>query len=124
MIQYRGGQWNKGGHCHEEVRPLTEEEARAEWQEPWINKYLKDEFQNNVEMKDTINYLDITTATNYRSDGHGGLYTHDIKKFGLTPRNQQDCSHFCLPGVPDTWNEIILATLIAKGKGDWGQPLR
>lgn len=123
-MTYRGGTWNRGGHCHKEVRPLTEEEARAEWQVPWINKYLEDEFHNSIKRKDVVNYLDITTSTNYRSDGHGALYTHDTKKFGLKPRNRQDCSHFCLPGVPDTWNELILATLLAKGKGAWGQPIR
>lgn len=91
-----------------------------------MNKIVQDEFMSRIKKKlsDAVTYLDITTATNYRSDGHGALYTWDTKKFGLKPRNHQDCSHFCLPGVPDAWNELILASLFAKGKRTWAQPVR
>ncbi|KAG6749787.1 hypothetical protein POTOM_046856 [Populus tomentosa] len=26
----------------------------------------------------------------------------------------QDCSHWCLPGVPDTWNEFLHFLLLSK----------
>ncbi|KAL1112377.1 hypothetical protein V6Z11_D02G122100 [Gossypium hirsutum] len=29
-----------------------------------------------------------------------------------------DCSHWCLPGLPDIWNEIFLSYLLA----DYGLP--
>lgn len=90
-----------------------------------MNQIVLDEFMSRLKKKlDAVTYLDITTATNYRSDGHGALYTWDTKKYGLKPRNRQDCSHFCLPGVPDAWNELILGTLFAKGKRTWAQPVR
>ncbi|PPD70897.1 hypothetical protein GOBAR_DD32223 [Gossypium barbadense] len=28
----------------------------------------------------------------------------------------QDCSHWCLPGVPDTWNELLYASLVKAGR--------
>lgn len=120
----RGGAWNKGGHCDKEVKPLTEEEAQAEWQTYWTNQIIEDEIKNHVKKKDSVTYMDITTATNYRSDGHGALFHTDNKKFGPVPRNRQDCSHFCLPGVPDMWNELLYASLLAKGRGNWGLPVR
>jgi hypothetical protein len=24
----------------------------------------------------------------------------------------QDCSHWCLPGIPDSWNELLYSTLL------------
>jgi len=124
-VHFRGGTWNRGGHCHQERRPLTEEEAQNEWQTPWMNQAVKAELMPNLKRTlESVTYLDITTATNYRPDGHGALYTWDTKKFGLKPRNRQDCSHFCLPGVPDAWNELILGSLFAKGKRTWALPSR
>ncbi len=121
----RGGAWNTGGHCHEETRPMSEEEARAEWAEPWTNKVMMNEVlgHNSTETGHDVTYIDVTTSTNYRSDAHSGLYYMD-NSISKTPLNKQDCSHFCLPGVPDTWNELLLASLLSQGKGAWGQPIR
>lgn len=90
---------------------------------PWTNKYIEDAIHQNIKMKrSAVEYMDVTTLTNYRSDGHSGLYANNVKLMGPTPKNRQDCSHFCLPGVPDTWNELLFATLLARGQGVWGQP--
>ncbi|CAI9088870.1 OLC1v1023318C2 [Oldenlandia corymbosa var. corymbosa] len=53
-------------------------------------------------MKLPVNLLDITLLTQLRKDGHPSNYT----------KGGQDCSHWCLPGVPDTWNEILYTILI------------
>ncbi|XP_059662773.1 protein trichome birefringence-like 41 isoform X2 [Cornus florida] len=49
-------------------------------------------------IKKPVTLLDITNLSQLRKDGHPSLY-------GLTGR--KDCSHWCLAGVPDTWNEIL-----------------
>ncbi|XP_073390136.1 protein trichome birefringence-like 9 isoform X2 [Physcomitrium patens] len=122
-IHFRGGTWRSGGHCHEEVKPLTDEEVLTMQKIPWTNKYIEDAIHQNIKMKrSAVEYMDVTTLTNYRSDGHSGLYANNVKLMGPTPKNRQDCSHFCLPGVPDTWNELLFATLLARGQGVWGQP--
>jgi hypothetical protein len=102
---------------------MTDEEVKAEMTTvPWTNAIISDEIESHMK-RDAMSFIDITTATKYRSDGHGGLWQ---KNYTLvpTPRNRQDCSHFCLPGVPDTWNELMFATLLAKGRSNWGQPIR
>ncbi|KAM1655678.1 hypothetical protein ACFX1Q_008537 [Malus domestica] len=45
-------------------------------------------------------------ATVLRKDGHPSTYGIDGKK-------GNDCSHWCLAAVPDTWNELFYATLVA-----------
>lgn len=47
--------------------------------------------------------LDITLLTQLRKDGHPSNYTANSILL--------DCSHWCLPGVPDIWNLILFATL-------------
>ncbi|XP_020215053.1 protein trichome birefringence-like 42 [Cajanus cajan] len=49
--------------------------------------------------------LDITLMTQMRIDGHPSIFT------GKGP-SYEDCSHWCLAGAPDTWNEILSAALL------------
>jgi len=63
-------------------------------------------------MKFPVKLLNITKLTNFRKDGHPSVYGKvnlDGKKVST---RKQDCSHWCLPGVPDAWNELIYATLV------------
>ena len=48
-------------------------------------------------MKTPVTLLDVTLLSLLRKDGHPSIY-------GLF---SMDCSHWCLPGVPDVWNQIL-----------------
>ncbi|KAJ0441629.1 putative PC-Esterase [Helianthus annuus] len=37
---------------------------------------------------------------------HLSLHNHG-PKFSPAVEHRQDCSHWCLPGVPDAWKEIL-----------------
>jgi hypothetical protein len=52
-----------------------------------------------------ITVLHITSMSALRSDAHVG-------KWNGNP-SIPDCSHWCLPGVPDMWNEILLSYLLS-----------
>ncbi|KAJ4730385.1 Trichome birefringence-like family [Melia azedarach] len=49
--------------------------------------------------------LKITTLSQLRKDGHPSAY-------GFGGPRATDCSHWCLPGVPDTWNQLLYAVLL------------
>ncbi|XP_012464602.1 protein trichome birefringence-like 41 isoform X1 [Gossypium raimondii] len=51
-------------------------------------------------MKKPVKLLDITLLSLLRKDGHPSMY-------GLGGSTGMDCSHWCLAGVPDTWNELL-----------------
>lgn len=51
-------------------------------------------------MKKPVLLLDVTNLSLLRKDGHPSMY-------GLGGPTGMDCSHWCLAGVPDTWNEIL-----------------
>ncbi|KAJ8629915.1 hypothetical protein MRB53_023238 [Persea americana] len=52
-----------------------------------------------------VRLLDITALSQLREEGH-------ISQYSLKASDGvQDCLHWCLPGIPDTWNEILYAQL-------------
>ncbi|CAM8937405.1 unnamed protein product [Rhodiola kirilowii] len=57
-------------------------------------------------VKVPVYLLDVTLLSQYRKDGHPSYYSGDHQ--GL------DCSHWCLPGVPDTWNELLYAAIASR----------
>ncbi|XP_057743970.1 protein trichome birefringence-like 3 [Arachis stenosperma] len=66
-------------------------------------------------MKVPVTVINITQISEYRIDGHSSVYTETGGKLldeeeKANPKNA-DCIHWCLPGVPDTWNQIFLAML-------------
>ncbi|CAL9115264.1 unnamed protein product [Musa textilis] len=102
---FSGGQWNSGGNCDGETEPITEDRHLA--------KYLKlTGILESVigEMTTPVLYLNITRMTDYRKDAHPSVYRVPAGK--RKPGGFQDCSHWCLPGVPDAWNELLYAMLL------------
>lgn len=67
-------------------------------------------------MKSPVTYLNVTKMTDFRKDGHPSMYRKHIipEEEMKSPLKYQDCSHWCLPGVPDTWNEMLYAELLVK----------
>ncbi|KAL1321710.1 hypothetical protein HN51_066581 [Arachis hypogaea] len=66
-------------------------------------------------MKVPVSVINITQISEYRIDGHSSVYTETGGKLlteeeRANPQNA-DCIHWCLPGIPDTWNQILLAML-------------
>ncbi|KAJ7959638.1 Protein ESKIMO 1-like [Quillaja saponaria] len=76
---------------------------------------------NNVtqSMKVPVYFVNITTLSEYRKDAHTSVYTIRQGKM-LTPEQQADpntyadCIHWCLPGLPDTWNEFLYTYIISQ----------
>lgn len=73
-------------------------------------------------MKIPVTYLNITSLSGYRRDAHPMVYT--VKQGKLLTEEQRkkpeiyaDCSHWCLPGLPDTWNRLIYASMVMDDRG-------
>ncbi|KAL6533110.1 Xylan O-acetyltransferase 1 [Orobanche minor] len=65
-----------------------------------------------------VHFLNITTLSEYRKDAHTSVHTIRQGKM-LTPQQQADpstyadCIHWCLPGLPDMWNEFLYARIMS-----------
>ncbi|KAJ7955874.1 Protein trichome birefringence-like [Quillaja saponaria] len=104
---FRGGDWDSGGSCNGESEPVSSG--------PILNHYpLKMQIVEEVikGMQVPVKLLNVTKLTNFRKDGHPSVYGKIGTPGKKVSTRRQDCSHWCLPGVPDAWNELIYANLV------------
>ncbi|XP_015087671.1 protein trichome birefringence-like 41 [Solanum pennellii] len=97
---YHGSEWGKPEvkNCFNETRPVRGSTYPSGLPIP-VN-IVKQVLKNMS--KPIVNLLDITKLTQLRKDGHPSIY-NGIHGF--------DCTHWCIGGVPDTWNNILYALL-------------
>ncbi|GAB4846603.1 hypothetical protein Ancab_025609 [Ancistrocladus abbreviatus] len=96
---YHGKDWGqpKGKNCIGESRPVTGPTQPS----PGIG-IVKEVLGA---MKNPAYFLDISLLTELRPDAHPSLYT--------TPQHGGgDCTHWCLAGVPDIWNQLLYVALL------------
>ena len=86
--------------CKVTRRPLSKTKGRD--RSPFSNMVLN--VVKNLSIPVTV--LHVTPMGSFRSDAHVGTWSDNP----LVP----DCSHWCLPGVPDMWNEILFSYLLSQ----------
>ncbi|KAK1327126.1 hypothetical protein QJS10_CPA01g02127 [Acorus calamus] len=109
--QHRG--WNNHD-CYNQTTPIMETDK------PYIPTFPRSiiEIQENTikEMKTPVKYLNITRLSEFRRDGHSSVYTKRPEKLTSEQREQPerhaDCSHWCVPGLPDTWNVLVYVSAV------------
>ncbi|GMY27508.1 protein trichome birefringence-like 10 [Fagus crenata] len=113
-VHFRGGDWRTGGNCHLETLPELGSSLVPSniWVQFKIANAVLSEHINTSEVK-KIEVLNVTSMTSQRKDGHSSLYYLGPDE-GPAPIHRQDCSHWCLPGVPDTWNEVLYALFLKR----------
>ncbi|KAK9699152.1 hypothetical protein RND81_08G156200 [Saponaria officinalis] len=103
----------KGIKCANETKPVKK---RAQWGSGSDKRIMKVVTEVIGKMKTHVTMINITQLSEYRVDAHTKVYTETGGKL-LTndqkadPLNHADCIHWCLPGLPDTWNQIFLSNL-------------
>ncbi|KAF8060395.1 hypothetical protein N665_1218s0014 [Sinapis alba] len=110
---FRGGPWNSGGQCHNETEPFHN--TRYLKKHPSKMKALEHILHDT--MKTPVIYMNISRLTDFRKDGHPSIYrtVYKTEKEKREAVSHQDCSHWCLPGVPDTWNQLLYVSLLKAG---------
>lgn len=91
------GDWNTGGTC-DNTTPLSG--GSKVTQDGSIDPVIEGAVKGTK-----VKILDITSISKLRDEGHISRYS--IR--GTTDVN--DCLHWCLPGIPDTWNELLVAQI-------------
>ncbi|RZC46222.1 hypothetical protein C5167_039177 [Papaver somniferum] len=104
----REGKWDESGHC--DTSTLPENDYTKLNAEPWNNIFIYKTIEMMKDVKRNIQFLNITYLTEFRNDGHPSVH----REPGTPIPSPQDCSHWCLPGVPDTWNKLLYAHLLSK----------
>ncbi|KAK6159161.1 hypothetical protein DH2020_006475 [Rehmannia glutinosa] len=102
---FEGGDWDQGGSCPR-VQPLVPQEVEELFSLKHngtnVESRLVNEHLHRALKGTTFQILDITHMSEFRADAHpstAGGKRHD------------DCMHWCLPGLTDTWNDLFIAHL-------------
>ncbi|XP_057723092.1 protein trichome birefringence-like 5 [Arachis stenosperma] len=104
---FRGGDWDSGGSCNGEIEPVLSGSILDNY--PLKMKIVEEAIKG---MKFPVTLLNVTRMTNFRKDGHPSVYGRNVTGLKRVSTRRQDCSHWCLPGVPDAWNELIYTNLV------------
>ncbi|CAN6552015.1 unnamed protein product [Malus baccata var. baccata] len=99
----QGGNWDSGGVCNGEKEPVVSGAILDDYP-------LEMKIVEVLNMRIPVRLLNVTRLTNFRKDGHPSIFGKNATPGKNVSTVIQDCSHWCVPGVPDTWNELIYAT--------------
>ncbi|XP_045819785.1 protein trichome birefringence-like 38 [Trifolium pratense] len=98
-MHYNGTQWQKPGvtNCAKETTPINRPSSSLRL--PPASYVLQSMLQKVIKPNQLFN---ITALSELRKDGHPSFHNifHGI-----------DCTHWCVGGVPDTWNELLYASI-------------
>ncbi|KAK4784409.1 hypothetical protein SAY86_018777 [Trapa natans] len=112
-VHFRGGDWRNGGTCHRETLPEIDPSLAP--LETWSQFKIFNEVLSSSPWSrfrgTNLQVLNITGMSSRRKDGHASIY-YLGPDVGPAPIHRQDCSHWCLPGVPDLWNELLYALFL------------
>jgi len=107
------GQWNEGAPCKKKA------DRELGYTETEMRKIVVEEVEeaSSSSSSSTMRFaaVDVTALANLRPDGHPGPY---MRKNPFAAGNtggrpvQHDCLHWCMPGPVDTFNQILLQTIL------------
>ncbi|KAM7250465.1 hypothetical protein ACFE04_022348 [Oxalis oulophora] len=101
-VHYNGNEWKETNKtCEGETEPVK----GSIYPTPPLEG---EKIVKNVigKMSKPVYLLDVSLLSQLRKDGHPSIYT-------IKGSTYNDCSHWCLAGVPDTWNHLLYAALIS-----------
>ncbi|KAK1614086.1 hypothetical protein QYE76_019603 [Lolium multiflorum] len=117
---FDGGEWDHNGSCMSDR--LLEEHELDSWFDPRFSGVNKEARLVNSAIREAlvntdIQLLNLTYMSEFRADAHPAIW---LGKKDAVAVWGQDCMHWCLPGVPDTWVDILAARIshyFKQGKG-------
>ncbi|CAL5393553.1 unnamed protein product [Camellia sinensis] len=110
-------EWKPGSHdgnCFNETHPIQDPSYWGTGSNLHIMETVRDVLS---QLQIDVTFLNVTQLSDYRKDGHTSVYGERrgkllTKEQRSNPKTFADCIHWCLPGVPDTWNEILYAHIL------------
>ncbi|PWA67598.1 PC-Esterase [Artemisia annua] len=113
----RGTDWGMqgNGNCLNETKPVMTDLFWESGSDLQMMKILELSLSKLKARGVNVKLVNITQLTQYRKDGHPSihrLFYSTLKAKQLSnPSRYADCTHWCLPGVPDVWNELLVANI-------------
>lgn len=110
LISFRSREWKpeSEGNCYGEKDPIYNDGYWGSGSDlptmSTVEKILS-------KLSSKVCVINITQLSDYRKDGHPSIFRkfwEPLRPEQLSnPSSYSDCIHWCLPGVPDVWNELL-----------------
>uniref|UniRef100_A0A0E0BMN9 Trichome birefringence-like C-terminal domain-containing protein n=1 Tax=Oryza glumipatula TaxID=40148 RepID=A0A0E0BMN9_9ORYZ len=104
--------------CLNETEPIQIDDYRSATTDYGMMDKAKEIFGTLEPKGIHVQILNITQLSEYRKDAHPTIFRRQYvpltKEQIANPSIYADCTHWCLPGVPDVWNEFLYAYIMHK----------
>jgi hypothetical protein len=103
--------------CFSETQPAISYNKKLEVGTDW-DLFATAQRVTRSMKKVPVHFVNITALSEIRKDAHTSVHTLRQGKLltpeqKANPRKFADCIHWCLPGVPDTWNEFVYGHIVS-----------
>ncbi|GFP91792.1 protein trichome birefringence-like 34 [Phtheirospermum japonicum] len=115
---YRPGDtvWGTDHNCYQETEPNINATYWASTANRDMMRIAKSTIDKLEQRGLKVEYLNITELSAYREDAHpttNRMFWRTLNRDELNSTTRfTDCLHWCLPGVPDVWNQILYAYIM------------
>ncbi|PWA57517.1 PC-Esterase [Artemisia annua] len=117
-VHKRGEEWGRkvGTNCFNETEPIMNDGFWESGCDPEMMRILESSLNKLKGKGVNVQMVNISQLTQYRRDAYPSIYRRHYSPLTATqlsnPISYADCSHWCVPGVPDTWNELLLTDIL------------
>ncbi|XP_031398180.1 protein trichome birefringence-like 34 [Punica granatum] len=102
-----------GQNCYQETELITKEDYWGSGSNLAMMRVVETVINDLRARGVTIQVLNITQLSEYRKEAHPAIHRKQYRPLKeeqlANPMSYADCMHWCLPGVPDVWNELLYA---------------
>ncbi|XP_020583180.1 protein trichome birefringence-like 34 [Phalaenopsis equestris] len=115
-----GDEWgiNSSQNCYNETEPIRREDYWGRGSDKRMMRVVESTIFGLKERGVKVQIINITQLSEYRKDGHPSTYRKQweplTKEQLANPSSYADCIHWCLPGVPDVWNQLLYTYILFK----------
>ncbi|KAM1269326.1 hypothetical protein ACFX13_001589 [Malus domestica] len=99
---------DRGGSCYNQTTLSEDPNYKGSDSTDDIMQIIGEVFNKS---KVPITFLNIIQLSSYRKDAHTSKQRSRLSPEQLANPIRYDCVHWCLPGLLDTWNELLFAKL-------------
>ncbi|KAD6120328.1 hypothetical protein E3N88_11599 [Mikania micrantha] len=105
-------------NCYGETNMIMKEGYTGKGTDPKMMRIIENSINELKTRGLKVEIINITQLSEYRKDGHPSIYRKQwdalTKEQLSNPSSYSDCIHWCLPGVPDVWNELLYAFIFQR----------
>ncbi|GJN22876.1 hypothetical protein PR202_gb10481 [Eleusine coracana subsp. coracana] len=100
------------GNCYNQTTPIKDLSYWGPGTSKGLMRVIGEVFSTS---KMPVGVVNITQLSEYRKDAHTQIYKKQWNPLTpeqiANPKSYADCTHWCLPGLQDTWNELLYSKL-------------